>query len=485
MSQQKSKKTLINWDLVSVNPNNKNWNWKDLFCFWGVNIQSVVGFSLITSLYLIYEINMAIVFFGTLFGSILVFLFSNLIGKPSQKFGLPFVVLLRSSLGIIGAKYFGFLRGLVGIFMFGIQTYFLSKAFGYLIRIIIFSIQPSLLDQEIFLTFLLGLNIIDWLSLIIAIIIQTFLFSVGMIFNKKIIRFSAITVYLGMILFFFSVLLSDVKLTTGIFINNFDYKNFFVVNNLGPLVTVTGTIFAYFSIIILNFGDFSRYVKNENELKKGNLSLIINLIIFSFFALFIVMGADGFLKENSENLSRILTNPTDIIGSFNNLLITNLVLIFIIIASASTNLIANFIPSQYTLINLFPSSLSLKSSSYIISILGFLIGTFWLIFLSQIGILSFIDTFGAFFGPLFGIMVIDFYFIKKGDLINKDIYSLDSNGVYYYSGGWHLRGVYALVIGFIFSSSTIWNSNLIFLQSFSWIIGAFVSGLIYYLLVRD
>ena len=197
------------------------------------------------------------------------------------------------------------------------------------------------------------------------------------------------------------------------------------------------------------------------------------------------MGADGFLKENSENLSRILTNPTDIIGSFNNLLITNLVLIFIIIASASTNLIANFIPSQYTLINLFPSSLSLKSSSYIISILGFLIGTFWLIFLSQIGILSFIDTFGAFFGPLFGIMVIDFYFIKKGDLINKDIYSLDSNGVYYYSGGWHLKGVYALVIGFIFSSSTIWNSNLIFLQSFSWIIGAFVSGLIYYLLVRD
>ena len=485
MSQQKSKKTLINWDLVSVNPNNKNWNWKDLFCFWGVNIQSVVGFSLITSLYLIYEINMAIVFFGTLFGSILVFLFSNLIGKPSQKFGLPFVVLLRSSLGIIGAKYFGFLRGLVGIFMFGIQTYFLSKAFGYLIRIIIFSIQPSLLDQEIFLTFLLGLNIIDWLSLIIAIIIQTFLFSVGMIFNKKIIRFSAITVYLGMILFFFSVLLSDVKLTTGIFINNFDYKNFFVANNLGPLVTVTGTIFAYFSIIILNFGDFSRYVKNENELKKGNLSLIINLIIFSFFALFIVMGTDGFLKENSENLSRILTNPTDIIGSFNNLLITNLVLIFIIIASASTNLIANFIPSQYTLINLFPSSLSLKSSSYIISILGFLIGTFWLIFLSQIGILSFIDTFGAFFGPLFGIMVIDFYFIKKGDLINKDIYSLDSNGVYYYSGGWHLKGVYALVIGFIFSSSTIWNSNLIFLQSFSWIIGAFVSGLIYYLLVRD
>ena len=171
MSQQKSKKTLINWDLVSVNPNDKNWNWKDLFCFWGVNIQSVIGFSLITSLYVIYNLNTFVVFFGSILGSLLVYFFSNWIGKPSQKFGLPFIVLLRSSLGIRGAKYFGFLRGLVGIFMFGIQTYFLSKAFSYLIRIFIFSIEPSVLDQDIFLIFFLGLNIIDWVSITIAIIL--------------------------------------------------------------------------------------------------------------------------------------------------------------------------------------------------------------------------------------------------------------------------------------------------------------------------
>ena len=54
--------------------------------------------------------------------------------------------------------------------MFGIQTYFLSKAFGYLIRIFIFSIDNSLLDQDIFLIFLLGLNIIDWFAFIVAII---------------------------------------------------------------------------------------------------------------------------------------------------------------------------------------------------------------------------------------------------------------------------------------------------------------------------
>ena len=255
-------------------------------------------------------------------------------------------------------------------------------------------------------------------------------------------------------------------------------------NNFLPLITVTGTVFAFFSIVILTFGDFSRYVKNESELKKGNLSLILNLVIFSFFALFVVTGVDGFLKQDPDNLSRILTNPTDIIGSLDNLLITNSVLFFIIIASLSTNLVANFIPAQYILTNLIPSNLSLKTSGLIISIFGFLVAIFWLTYLSQIGILSFIDTFGSFFGPLFGVVISDYYFIKKENLDNKDIYSLENDGAYYYSGGWHIKGIYSLILGFIFSSSTIWNPNLMFLQSYSWIIGLLIAGFVYYLLAR-
>ena len=484
MSQQKSKKTLINWDLVSVNPNDKNWNWKDLFCFWGINIQSVIGFSLIASLYVIYDLNSFVVFFGTIIGIFFVYIFSNLIGKPSQKSGLPFVVLLRSSLGFRGAQYFGFIRSLVGISMFGIQTYFLSKAFGYLIRVLIFSIDNSFLQKDILLFFFLGLNLIDWISIIIAVSLQTFLFSKGMNFNKKLIKFSAVTVYLGMIMFFFIVLLNDVKLTSKAFYEILKLQNFTDINNLVPLITVAATVFTFFSVVILTFGDFSRYVKNENELNKGNLSLIINLIIFSFFSLFIVAGTDAFLNLNTENLDKIYTNPTDIIGKLDSILITILVLIFIIIASASTNLIANFIPSQYTLINLAPASFSLKSASYVIAIFGFLIGILWLTYLSKIGILSFIDTFGAFFGPLFGVIIADYYFIKRGKFINKDIYSIEKNSEYYYSAGWHLKGVYSLIIGFIFSSSTIWNNNLMFLQSYSWVIGAFISSFVYYLLAK-
>ena len=484
MNQPKVKYSLSNWDLVTVNPNYKTWDWKDIFCYWGVNVQSIIGFSLIASLYTIYSLNSFVVFFGTILGSFLVYLFSNLIGKPSQKFGLPFAVLLRSSLGFRGAKFFGLLRSFVGIFMFGIQTYFLSKAVGYLIRILIFSIDNSILEQEVFLTFLLGLNIIDWISFSGVIIFQLLMFSVGIQFNKKLINFSAITVYIGMIVFFFIVFLSDVKITSLAFISILSFENFLNLDNLAPLLTVAGTIFAYFSIIIISYGDYSRYVKDEVNLKKGNLSLILNLIIFSFFAVFIVVGSDTFLNQKFEDLDRIFTNPTDIIGKFDNLQITIVVLFFIIVASASTNLVANFIPSQYSLINFIPSKFNLKSASYLISILGFLIGIFWLTVLSQIGILSFIDTFGAFFGPLFGVIIIDYYLIKDSSLSNKDIYSVEIDSAYYYSKGWHVKAIYSLIIGFIFSASTIWNVNLMFLQSYAWIIGAFISSTTYYLLAK-
>ncbi len=421
-------------------------------------------------------------FFGTILGSFFVYLFSNIIGKPSQKFGLPFAVLLRSSLGINGAKFFGLIRSLVGIFLFGIQTYFLSKIFVYLIRIILFTIDESILYQNIFIFYYFGLNIIDWSAIAISIIFQTLLFSVGIQYNKKLINFSAITVYAGMICFFFIVLLSDVKLTTEAFANILKLDNFLDKNNLAPLLTVAGSIFAYFSILIVSFGDYSRYVKNNDDLKKGNLSLILNLIIFSFFSIFIVAGSDVFLNQKFSDLDRIFTNPTDIIGKFDNIQITIIVLFFIVVASASTNLVANFIPSQYSLINFVPSKLTLRSASYIISFFGLLIAVFWLTILSQIGILSFIDTFGAFFGPIFGVMAVDYYLIQKEDLSNKDLYSIDKDSSYYYSGGWHIKGVYALFIGFIFSASTIWNTNLMFLQSYAWIIGAFVSSLVYYLL---
>ena len=66
----------------------------------------------------------------------------------------------------------------------------------------------------------------------------------------------------------------------------------------------------------------------------------------------------------------------------------------------------------------------------------------------------------------------------------RRFYSIETQSAYYYSKGWNIKGTYSTILGFIFSASTIWNINLMFLQSYAWIIGAFISWLTYYLLAK-
>ena len=482
MIQENEKFQLTNWEIVSVNPVDKNWDWKDFFCFWAVNIQSIIGFSLIASLYIVYDLNFFIVLSASLFASLLVYFFSNLIGNLSQKHGIPFVVFLRTSMGLSAAKYFGMLRGLIGIFFFGVQTFFISKSIVYLIRITLFNIDPNLLDKEIFLTFFMALNLIDWFALLFTFLIQYLLFSKDQHLTKKLIKFSGIFVYFGLILFLIMIFSEHGTAVINEFNKMIDTNIIIEKNSILQFISVTGTMFAFFSIVILNFGDFSRYAKNQKELNIGNLTLIFNLILFSLLSVLITLGADIILNSNLTEAGKLLTNPTDIIGKFNNTYLTIVALFFILVASMSTNLIANYIPSQNTLLNFLPNKLTLKSSGFIIFFISLFIAVFWLPLLSQIGILSFVDTIGAFFGPIFGLMICDYYLVKKKVIVNKDIFSSKPESSYMYSNGWHIKAVYSVLIGFLFSASTIWNIDLRFLQSYSWIIGAFMSYITYYLL---
>ncbi len=485
MNPNKENIHLTNWEIVSVNPTNKNWTWKDLFCFWTVGTQSIISFALLGSLYLLYDLNFYEVFLGSILASILVYFFSNLAGTPSLKHGIPFPVFLRISTGYLGAKYISLLRGFVGLFFFGIQTFFISKSISYLIRITLFNIDSNILDNEIFLIFFMSMNLIDWLSFVLTLIIQFLIFSNGQKAIKNFVNFSAMFVYFGLI-FFFLILISDNNLyVLDTLIDKLNISEGFSQFKINNLIGISGTLFAYYSILILNFGDYSRYVKNTKELNKGNISLTFSLILFSFLVLTIIIGSDIYFRSNNISISSILTNPTDIIGKLDNTILTVFVLIFVLFASSSTNLIANYIPAQNVIINFLPKSMTLKKSGLTILIIGFFIGILWTPLLSQNGSLSILDTIAGFFGPIFGTMVVDYYLIKKRILINKDIFFANEKSVYMYSKGWHLKALYSILIGTIFAFASIWNPNFYIFQSFSWIIGFVVSGTIYYLLASE
>ena len=212
--------------------------------------------------------------------------------------------------------------------MFGTQTFFISKSVGFLIRITIFSFDENLMSKEIFNQFFLELGIIDWSSLTITALIQYYLFTSSIKTINKIINFSGILVYLSMLFFVIVIFLKVQGDFSNSFYSIFKFEEAFNMQNAVPLITVFGSMFAYFSIIIVNFGDYSRHLKNETELIKGNYSLLLNIILFSIMAVLITLGADVFFNKQLITLDRVLTNPTDIIGQLDQTNITITVLIF-------------------------------------------------------------------------------------------------------------------------------------------------------------
>ena len=179
---------------------------------------------------------------------------------------------------------------------------------------------------------------------------------------------------------------------------------------------------------------------------------------------------------------QLITKPMDIIGKIDNTFLTIIVLIFVLFSSLSSNLISNYIPTQNALINLMPSKLDLKSYGMFIFLLGLIIAGLWPSILSLVGAASFINSLSAFFGPIFGIVIADYYFIKKEKIDHKDLFFDRENNIYFYSHGWNYKSLYSLIIGFIFSFSILWNYSFQDIKTFSWIIGSLVSFLIYYLL---
>ena len=474
---------LKNFELATVNPSNKTWTSADLFCFWANNIQTIAGFALISSLYLIYNLSSYLVLSSSIAASILVYFFISLIGHPSQKHGLPFPVLMRMSMGLKGARYLSLLRSIVGIFMFGIQTYFISKSITYLTRIIIYYIfDPQILENEFVLEFFLGLNVIDWFSLIVTFFIQFFLFTNGQRYNQGFLKFSAIFVYFGLIFFFIMLIAENSTQIFQSLKSNTTSTDLISKSNVMPFFILTGTIFSYFSIVLLNYGDFSRYVKTSRDLKIGNLFLFLNMIIFSFLATTIVIGVDVLLNQKLIVVDQIMTKPMDIIGKIDNVYLTVYALIFIIFSSLSTNLITNYVPTQNSIINFLPKNLDLKSAGILILIFGLITGSLWPSILSQIEIIKLIDSLAAFFGPIFGVIIADYYLVKKEKVNHKDLFFIRPENEYIYSGGWNYKAVYAVLIGFIFSFSIIWNINFEDFKTYSWIIGFVVSYIMYYLL---
>jgi len=449
---------LYNKDLAPTDKRKKNWGWFEIFNVWANDVQSLFGYTLAASLFLTYGLNGWAVFLAILLAGFFIMWLVNLSGAPSVKHGIPYPVFARASMGVIGANFPAMVRGIVAMFWYGAQTYFASTAVALLLK--------GLSGSDGGDAILLGMNGIEWISFIFVAGFQIYLFWQGIDLIRKFLNFAGPAVYAVMIVLMLVIwskaggnLLSEVG---NIFSGVGDYSG----GSFAAFLAIFGTMVAYFAAVVINFGDFSRFVKNEKEMKKGNLwGLPGNIFLFSFIALMVTAGTVSVFGET-------ITNPTDMVARVGNLGLTVIAAFAFFAATIGINMVANFVPPAYDLANLIPSKIDFRMGGLITSIVGFIIGALWVSFISQVGMFPFVNTLGAILAPVYGIMIIDYYVIKKQRLDVNQLFSAKKGSKYYYNEGWNQKAFVAWAIAGVFSVLTVWHPALSSLGGYAWIIGA-------------
>ncbi|MEA3252482.1 MAG: NCS1 family nucleobase:cation symporter-1 [Pseudomonadota bacterium] len=460
---------LYNDDLAPIKKGDRNWGWFEIFNVWSNDIQSLFGYTLAASLFISYGLNGWAVMAAIILAGFVVMGLVNLSGRPSVKYGVPFPVMIRASMGVHGANFPAMLRAIIGIFWYGVQTYFASTAVALLLTALFGDPGGEWL----------GMSPVGWLSFVIVWVFQMALFWAGIERIKHFLNWAGPLVYLVMVALMLIVWFkagSDLLPAVGtIFGGQSDYQG----STIGAFLAITGTMIAYFAAVVINFGDFSRFVKSERDMKLGNLlGLPLNVAFFSFIALIITAGTLALFGET-------LTNPSDIIARVDSLPLTIIAAITFFAATVGINLVANFIPPAYDLANLFPSRISFRIGGLITALVAFVVGALWVSVISQIGIAGFVNALGAIIAPFYGIIVADYYLVRRQRLNIQDMFSAAPDGAYHYVNGWNKRAIGAFALAALFSISSVWVPALSGLNGYGWLIGAGFGGLFYHMLMRS
>ncbi|WP_278236883.1 NCS1 family nucleobase:cation symporter-1 [Isoptericola sp. AK164] len=463
---------LHNDDLGPLPQERRRWGAFEIFNVWTNDVQSLAGYTLAASLFITAGINGWWVFAAIVIAGFFVNWLVNLTGKPSVKYGIPYAVMARSSMGVRGAQFPALVRGIVAIFWYGAQTYFASTA-------VALALDAIFGDPQ--LAVFLGMDLVDWVSYVVVAALQVVLFVRGISWIERFLNFAGPAVYLVMITLLVAIWVQagDRLLpAVGSIFTNDSVEGWAAV---GAFVGVIGTIIAYFSAVVINFGDFARFSRSEKAMRRGNfLGLPVSLTFFTFLSLFITAGAYIVLQDGQGDP---LTNPADIVGLVGNVFLTIVAALTFVVATVGINLVANFIPPAYDLSNLAPQRISFRRGGYVTAAVGFVVGALWVATISQIGLPTFVDTLGAILAPLYGVLVADYYVIQRRSLKVADLFSMDPQSRYYYRRGWNVRALAAIGIAGVFSVAAVWVPALAVLSGFAWVIGAVLGGCLYLLVM--
>lgn len=467
--------SLTNEDLAPVPPEKRTWGTWNYAALW-ISMSLCIPTYMLASSLIGGGMNWWQAILTIFLGNTIVLIPMILNGHAGAKYGIPFPVFARASFGTRGANIPAMLRAIVACGWFGIQTWIGGDALYHILK----AWNPSLADVDTQSLFPQALPMICFFAFWL---LNMYIVYLGVESIRKLLVFKAIFLPLAAL----ALLAWAITAAKGLgpileqpskLHGNDFWKYFFPA--------LTGMV-GFWATLSLNIPDFTRYARSQKAQISGQaIGLPPSMTLFAFIGV-VVTSATPIVYGST------IWDPVQLAGKFDNKLMVSFAMLAVIISTLATNIAANIVSPANDFANLAPKKINFKTGGYITGIIGILIFPWKLVADPSGYIFTWLVGYSSLLGPVGGILVADYYFIRKQQLAVDELYS--SAGRYHFSNGFNsiaiialLAGILPNIPGFLVTIKVIaadavpyWISNL---YNYAWFVGFFLSGFVYWLLMN-
>jgi NCS1 family nucleobase:cation symporter-1 len=459
---------LYNEDLAPARPEARQWNTYHLFSLWMNDAHNAGNYTFAAGLFLL-GLSPIQVTLGILGGVFIIFGGCCMSGFMGQKTGAPYPVVSRITWGVWGANIPAVVRGIVAIGWYGIQTFLASVA----LKVMLLRFVPGL--ESWTQTHFLGMDLLGWTSFLILWAIQMVIVAQGMNAVRHLSGWAGPAIWLVMIALAVWMLWQagwSVSWTTG--------------GGDTPLSTgeqwhqtfaAVGLTVGVLATLMLNFSDFARFSPTRSAVVRGNIwGLPVN---WTAFALTSVVVSAASVKV----YGKAVLDPAALLDRVDNGFIVFAGTAVFIMATIGVNIVANFVSASFDISNVNPRRISFRRGGIITSVLA-LVSLPWNLYNSPAAISYFLGGLGALLGPFFGIMVVDYFALRRERFSIPDMYLPSPRSIYFYRKGINPLAVAAFIPSAVISLSLALVPTFHAVSAFGWFIGAALGAVCYLAIAR-
>ncbi len=450
--------SLSNRDLRPTGPEQRTWGFYNYMALWFSMCMEITTYRLASGL-IANGMDWKQALGTVLLGNLIVLVPLLLNAHAGAKYGIPFPVFLRASFGVRGANLAALLRAVVACGWFGIQSWIGGSAIDAMLVVI----WPRAAGNRgilwaCFLGFWLLNMVVVWRGVESIRRLQAF----GAPF--MFIMAAALLIWVRVKAGSFGAMLSTPS--------RFHSTHEFLALFFPSLTAMVG----YWATLALNIPDFTRYSKSQSAQSWGQaFGLPVAMVLYTFLGIAVT-------SASSVLFGRPIWDPVELIGMFHQPLVAFVAMIAVLVATLNVNIGANVVSPSNDFSNLYPRLISFRTGGLITGFLGLAMCPWKLLATPDSYIFGWLVGYSGLLGPVAGIMVCDYFFIRGTELDVNSLYHRE--GIYHYTKGVNPRALIALALGVALALVGVWVPSLHFLYDYAWFVGFFTAGATYVAMMK-